>query len=122
MPLPLTLRKGEYAEYAGNLYGTSKPEAVAADLINLEHIGAKAMQAYCAEQGRGCHLIGISVTREQQAQRMAARGDSEADIRLRIQSDSAHFAGLAGLCDVVVENDDFDAAYGRVLAYIRRHI
>ena len=102
----------ECQEYAGNYYGLSKKEADTSNLVIMEPIGAKKLQAYCKTKGRPCYIIGLQASKQEQAERMLLRGDSARMIDERIAFDAAvlslYLGGFAQLDLAYLEAADLN--------------
>ena len=112
----------ESINYAGNKYGTSCVEADISSLAILEPVGAQLLQNYCRQTGRPCYIIGLSVTRKQQAERMVKRGDLTNAIEARLSTDKKAFAHMAAICDTVIPNNEFDIAYAALKDFVARRV
>ena len=108
----------ECISYAGNKYGTSCAEADMSSLAILEPVGAQMLQNYCQQKGRPCFIIGLSVSTEEQVKRMMRRGDSPCSIENRLQEDRRVFRVMPAICNTLIMNNEFTAAYAAVKAYI----
>lgn len=112
----------ECQEYAGNYYGLSKKEADTSNLVIMEPIGAKKLQAYCKTKGRPCYIIGLLASKQEQAERMLLRGDSARMIDERIAFDAAVFQRLESKCDEVCKASTVEELYVQVTMFILSHI
>lgn len=112
----------EWAEYAGNLYGTSLSEIERARtegrrgvLFDVEYQGARQLRAVRPD------VIGVFILPPSLAElerRLRARAtDSDEAIRRRFEVAKREL-GHYGLFDYVIVNDDVDTAYGELRAVV----
>ena len=111
----------EYKDYANNRYGLTKSEADASNLVIMEPVGAQRLQAYCREKGRQCYLIGMPVSKKEQAERMAQRGDPASLINERIAYDEVAFEHLASVCTTVCKAENVESLYKQIEEFILSH-
>ena len=112
----------EWAEYAGNLYGTSLAEIERAStegkrgvLFDVEYQGARQLRAVRPD------VIGVFILPPSLAElerRLRARAtDSDEAIRRRFEI-AKREVGHYGLFDYVIVNEDVDTAYGELRAVV----
>lgn len=92
----------EYAEYNGNLYGTSIDSITEKCVIVLEPNGYKAIKKIYGEKVVGIYL---KVSDEERRKRGIFRGDNEEILNKRIQEDKETFnESLEKIVDYTLEN------------------
>jgi guanylate kinase len=114
----------EWAEYAGNLYGTPRgPVMETLDaghdvLLDIELVGARQIR----EAFPGALMIFIAPPgMEELERRLRSRGDTDEDaIEARLGIASEQMAEAGGLFDHVVVNADVDEAIGEVVDILAR--
>ena len=111
----------EYKDYAKNRYGLTKSEADASNLVIMEPVGAQRFQVYCKEKGRQCYLIGMPVSKKEQAERMVQRGDSASLINERIAYDEVAFEHLTSVCTTVCKAENVESLYKQIEEFILSH-
>ncbi|MBV9255275.1 MAG: guanylate kinase [Actinobacteria bacterium] len=110
----------EWAEYLGNLYGTPVPEpAPGTDVILVIEVQG-AQQVLDRVPGALMILI-VPPSREAQAARLRARGDSEEWVAKRLTSGVEEEAIGRRIAHEVVVNADLDRAVDEVAAILARH-
>ena len=102
----------EYAEFNGNLYGTPWPEAEGRDVVlEIEIQGARQVRS---RDAAAVLILLVAPEREVYEARMRERGDSEDQIRRRLEIGAREEAEGREIADFVVVNDDLDRAVDEV--------
>jgi len=114
----------EWAEYAGNLYGTMRNEVeprLAAGtnvVLNIEIEGAKQVRRSFPD---GVYIFISPPSLEELAKRLKGRGDTTPhDIELRFAVAAREIAEAPEVFDHIVVNDELDAAIAQVLDILQR--
>lgn len=107
----------EWAEVAGEWYGTPLLDPPAGRDVLLEIDVQGARQVLEREPTALCILLEPPSVEEQE-RRLRARGDSEEQVRRRVELGREEVVQARELADAVVVNDDLDATVERVAAII----
>ena len=114
----------EWAEYLGNLYGTPMPDPQfgtdpAKDIVLV--IEVQGAQQVLERVPDAVMILVVPPSRDAQAARLRARGDSEEWVQRRLASGVEEEAIGRRLAHHVVVNDDLDRAVDEVAAILARH-
>lgn len=110
----------EWAEVAGNLYGTPALSAPPGDDLLLE-IDVQGAEQILAQHPDALMILIVAPSRDVQRARLEGRGDPEDVIATRLAiSDREERAGRA-LAHHVVVNDDLERAVGEVAGILARY-
>lgn len=103
----------EHAEFNGNLYGTPWPDAAEGRdvLLEIEIQGARQVRA---RDESAVLILLLAPSQDAYEARMRARGDSEDQIRKRLEIGATEEAEGRALADYVVVNDDLERAVAEV--------
>lgn len=111
----------EWAEYAGNLYGTLKSEierifaAGKHAVLDIEVQGARKVRANFPD---GVHVFVLPPSGATLVERLTARGDLPAQVVKRRLETAVEELGAVGEYDYVVINDRLDAAVAQLAAIL----
>lgn len=108
----------EWAEYLGNLYGTPVPDPDKDVVLVIEVQGAQQVLERVPD---AVMILVLPPSRDAQAARLRARGDSEEWVERRLTSGLEEEAVGRRLAHHVVVNDDLDRAVDEVAAILARH-
>ena len=110
----------EWAEYLGNLYGTPLPESrPGTDTVLV--IEVQGAQQVLAKVPDAVMIFVVPPSRDAQAARLRARGDSEDQVRQRLASGVEEEAMGRRLAQYVVVNDDLERAVAEVAGILASH-
>jgi guanylate kinase len=109
----------EWAEYLGNLYGTPMPDLPAGTdvLLEIDLQGAEQVSARCPD---AVVVLLLPPSVEVQEARLVARGDPEAQVRLRLEKGREEVARGRELAQHVVVNGDLDQAVQELAGIVSR--
>lgn len=110
----------EWAEVAGNLYGTPSLEAPPGQDLLLE-IDVQGARSVLAEHPDAVMILVVPPSREVQRARLESRGDSEEVITRRLAISQQEEAEGRRLARHVVVNDDLDRAVEEVAGILNRY-
>lgn len=100
-------------------YGLSVEEANISDIASLYPEEAQVLRAFCASRGRPCYLIGLPITRREQAERMVKRGDPAKEIDRCLMRDAVLFDNFEQACDTCLKAPTVEELYTLVEEFIR---
>jgi guanylate kinase len=110
----------EWAEYLGNLYGTPVPHPPSGKDVVLV-IEVQGAQQVLERVPDAVMILVVPPSRDAQAARLRARGDSEEWVQRRLASGVEEEATGRRLTHDVVVNDDLDRAVDEVAAILAGH-
>jgi guanylate kinase len=110
----------EWAEYLGNLYGTPLPDPTPAKDVVLVIEVQGAQQVLDKVPGAVMILV-VPPSRDAQAARLRARGDSAEQVERRLASGVDEEAIGRRIAHHVVVNDDLERAVGEVAGILASH-
>lgn len=102
--------------FAGHRYGLTGAALNDGDLCILEPKGILDIKRLY--RGRPVKVIGLHAPATVLEERMRARGDSEEDIKKRLENDTEAFHTMDDICDIVVHNRDLYEAVSIIEQYI----
>ncbi len=102
----------EWAEYLGNLYGTPRTEAATGDVILV--IEVQGAEQVLRKVPDAVMILLVPPSRQAQADRLRARGDSEEQVERRLEVAAAEEEIGRRLAQHIVVNDDVDRAASEV--------
>ena len=108
----------EWAEYLGNLYGTPRPDPNADVILVIEVKGAAQVLEKVPD---AVMILLLPPSRDAQAARLRARGDSDEQVEKRLVAATAEEEIGRGLAQYVVVNDDVDRAATEVAGILVSH-
>ena len=111
----------EWAEYAGNLYGTLRSEVDgyrARGLGVLLEIDVQGAEQVLHRRPDATVILLLPPSDEVQAQRLAARGDDEEHVRRRVELGQAEVERGAKIAAHTVVNDDLERAITQLTAIV----
>ena len=110
----------EWAEYLGNLYGTPWPDP-SSNRDTVLVIEVQGAQQVLERVPDAVMIFIVPPSQDAQAARLRARGDSEEQVRRRLESGVEEEAIGRRLAHHVVVNDDLDRAVGEVAGILASH-
>jgi guanylate kinase len=110
----------EWAEFLGHRYGTPQPAPPPGSDVVLE-IELQGARQVLARHPDALLVLLVPPSSESQAERLRARGDSEADTARRLEKGREEERQGRELTDHVVVNDDLERAVAEVAAIVERH-
>lgn len=110
----------EWAEVEGERYGTPTPEVPPGKdvVLEIDVQGVRSMRRLCS--GVVVVLV-VPPSRDVQASRLRARGDSEEQVSRRLALGESEEAEGRDLADHVVVNDDLERATAELAGIIQSH-
>lgn len=110
----------EWAEFLGHRYGTPHPAPPQGEDVLLE-IDLQGARQVLARHPDALLVLLVPPSPEVQAQRLRRRGDSEDDLRLRLEKGREEERLGRALTPYVVVNDDLDRAVAEVAGILEGH-
>jgi guanylate kinase len=110
----------EWAEFLGHRYGTPHPSPPAGEDVLLE-IDLQGAQQVLAGHPDSVLVLLVPPSDEVQAERLRHRGDSEADLRRRLDKGREEERLGRRLTPYVVVNDDLERAVTEVAGILEGH-
>jgi guanylate kinase len=110
----------EWAQVLGELYGTPAPEAPPGKdvVLEIDVQGARSVLSRCPS---ALVVLVLPPSREAQAKRLRARGDSEEQVASRLSLGELEEAEGRALAAHVVVNDDLERATAELAGIIQSH-
>jgi guanylate kinase len=110
----------EWAEFLGHRYGTPNPSPPPERDLLLE-IDLQGARQVLARNPDALLVLLVPPSAEVQGERLRRRGDSEAEVRRRIDTGSEEQRAGRTLTPHVVVNDDLERAVTEVAGIVERH-
>ncbi len=110
----------EWVSFLDHLYGTPVPDPPAGCDVVLE-IDVRGAAQVRQQIPDAVIILVVAPSDQEQAVRLRARGDDEADVARRLRISSEEVASGRELADHVVVNDEVDRAVGELAGIIRGH-